>query len=69
VDEFVDAIGATIIAIDRELARRAAGLRARHRSVRLADALSLATAIAAGAELLTFDQGLRRVVRREQEAE
>ena len=69
VDEFVDAIGATVLAIDRELARRAAGLRARHRSVRLADALSLATAMMAGAELLTFDQRLRRVARREQEAE
>jgi predicted nucleic acid-binding protein len=53
VDEFVDAIGATVLAIDRELARRAAGLRARHRTLRLADALSLATAITAGAELLT----------------
>jgi predicted nucleic acid-binding protein len=34
----------------------------------VADALSLATAITAGAELLTFDQRLRRVARREQEA-
>jgi predicted nucleic acid-binding protein len=69
VDDFIDAIGATVLAIDRELARRAAELRARHRSLRLADALSLATAITAGAELLTFDQGRRRVARREQEAD
>jgi predicted nucleic acid-binding protein len=68
VDQFIDGIGATVVAIDRELAGRAAGLRARHQSLRLADALSLATAIAAGAELLTFDQRLRRVARREQEA-
>jgi predicted nucleic acid-binding protein len=69
VDEFLDAIGATVLAIDRELARRAAGLRARHRSLRLPDAMSLATALTAGAELLTLDQRLRRVARGEQEAE
>ena len=66
VDEFIDAIGATVLAIDRELARRAAGLRARHRSLRLSDALSLATALMAGADLVTFDQRLRRVARSEE---
>jgi predicted nucleic acid-binding protein len=66
VDEFIDAIGATVVAIDRELARRAASLRAQHRSLRLPDALSLATALLTGAELLTFDQRLHRVARREQ---
>jgi predicted nucleic acid-binding protein len=69
VDEFLDAIGATVLAIDRELARRAAGLRMRHRSLRLPDALSLATALMAGADLVTLDQRLRRVARREQGAE
>jgi predicted nucleic acid-binding protein len=69
VDEFIDAIGATVLAIDRDPARRAAGLRARHRSVRLPDALSLATALTVGAELITLDQRLRRVARSEQEAE
>jgi predicted nucleic acid-binding protein len=69
VDEFLDAIGATVLAIDHELARRAAGLRARHRSLRLPDALSLATALMAGADLVTLDQRLRRVARSEQEAE
>lgn len=69
VDEFLDAIGATVLAIDRELARRAAGLRARHRSLRLPDALSLATALMASAELVTLDQRLRRVARNEQEVE
>lgn len=68
VDEFLDAIGATVLAIDRELARRAAGLRARHRSLRLPDALFLATALSAGADLVTLDQRLRRVARREQGA-
>jgi predicted nucleic acid-binding protein len=66
VDEFIDAIGATVLAVDRELARRAAGLRARHRSLRLPDALSLATALMAGADLVTLDQRLGQVARSEQ---
>lgn len=66
VDEFIDAIGATVLAIDRELARRAAGLRVRHRSLRLPDALSLATALMAGADLVTLDQRLRRVARNDE---
>jgi predicted nucleic acid-binding protein len=69
VDEFINAIGATVLAIDRDLARRAAGLRARHHSVRLPDALSLATALTVGAELVTLDQRLRRVAGSEQETE
>jgi predicted nucleic acid-binding protein len=69
VDEFLDAIGATVVAIDRELARRAAGLRARHRSLRLPDSLSLATALMEGADLVTLDQRLRRAARSEQKAE
>jgi predicted nucleic acid-binding protein len=69
VDEFIDAIGATVLAIDRELARRAASLRARHPSLRLPDALSLATVLMAGADLVTLDQRLRRAARNEQEAE
>lgn len=66
VDEFIDAIGATVLAIDRELARRAAGLRVRHGSLRLPDALSLATALMAGADLVTLDRRLRRVARSEE---
>lgn len=69
VDEFLDAVGATVVAVDREVARRAAGLRARHRSLRLPDALSLATALSLDAELLTLDQRLRRAARREQGSE
>jgi len=65
VDEFLDAIGAAVVAVDRELARRAAQLRARHRSLRLPDALSLAAALAADADLLTLDHGLRRLAERE----
>jgi predicted nucleic acid-binding protein len=69
VDEFIDAIGATVVAIHRDLARRAASLRARHPSLRMPDALSLATSLMTGAELLTFDQRLRRVARDEGEAD
>jgi predicted nucleic acid-binding protein len=65
VDEFLDALGATVVAVDRELARHAAQLRARHRALRLPDALSLAAALAGAAELLTFDDALLRVAERE----
>jgi predicted nucleic acid-binding protein len=61
VDEFFNAIGATVIAIDRDLTRRAAELCARHGSLRLPDALSLAAAIAGDAELLTLDHRGRRL--------
>jgi predicted nucleic acid-binding protein len=54
-----------VVAIDRPLARRAAQLRGRHRSLRLPDALSLATALASGAELVTPDHRLRRIAARE----
>jgi predicted nucleic acid-binding protein len=65
VEEFVDAIGADVVPVNRDIARRAAGLRARHRSLRLPDAFSLATAMAAPADLLTLDNGLRRIAARE----
>ena len=61
IDEFIGAIGADIIAIDRAIARRAAHLCATHRGLRLPDALSLATALAAGAQLLTLDLQLAKI--------
>jgi predicted nucleic acid-binding protein len=61
VDEFLDAIKATVVAVDRSSARLAAELRGRHRSLRLPDALSLAIAIDADAELLTLDRRLARI--------
>ena len=61
VDEFLAAAGVRVVDVDRAIARSAAGLRARHRSLRLGDALSLATALAHGAELVTFDRRLRRI--------
>jgi predicted nucleic acid-binding protein len=66
VDEFLDAINATVIAVDRPTARLAAELRGRHRSLRLPDALSLAAAITADAELLTQDIRLIRIQAQEQ---
>lgn len=69
VDEFLAAIGAAVVGVDRGIARRAAQLRARHRSLRLPDALSLATALSSEAQLLTLDQRLRRVAERERSSE
>jgi len=53
-----DAIGATIVPIDRIIARRAAQLRGAHRALRLPDAISLATALVVGAEYVTLDRRL-----------
>jgi predicted nucleic acid-binding protein len=64
VDEFFDAVGIKIVPLDRDVARRAAALRAEHRSLRLPDALSLATALAADAALITLDKKLRQIARR-----
>ncbi len=61
VDEFIAAIGADIVGIDRDIARRAAQLRASHRGLRLPDALSLATALATSAQLLTLDHQLAKI--------
>jgi predicted nucleic acid-binding protein len=66
VDEFVDATATRVLAVDRALTRHAAQLRARHRSLRLGDALSLATALDNDAQLITLDQRLQRVAAREQ---
>ena len=66
IDEFFDAAGISIVPIDRAVARRAAALRAEHQSLRLPDAMSLATAIATDAVLLTLDKKLRRIARRVQ---
>jgi predicted nucleic acid-binding protein len=63
VDDFLAAIGAHVVAVDRALARRAAELR--HASLRLPDALSLATALASAAPLLTLDRALQRIADRE----
>ena len=61
VDAFLDDAGVSVLPVDRPTARAAAALRARHRGLRLPDALSLATALEHDAELLTFDRRLLRV--------
>lgn len=64
VDQFLDSAGIAVIPIDRAIARRAASLRAQHPSLRLPDAMSLATAVATNATLLTLDKKLRRIAQR-----
>jgi uncharacterized protein len=64
VDQFLDSAGIAVLAIDRRIARRAAMLRAEHPSLRLPDAMSLATAITTEATLLTLDKRLGRIARR-----
>ena len=66
VDQFLDSAGIAVIPIDRAIARRAAALRAEHPSLRLPDAMSLATAIATSSTLLTLDKKLRRIAQRAQ---
>jgi predicted nucleic acid-binding protein len=57
VDAALDALPISIADADREIARRAATLRARHPSLRLPDALVIATATELEADhLLTTDQ-------------
>jgi predicted nucleic acid-binding protein len=60
VDEALDALGVAIAPIDREIARTAAVLRSKHKSLRLPDALVIAAAIELDAyHLLTTDQRWR----------
>ena len=65
VDAALDAMAISIADADRDIARRAASLRARHSGLRLPDALVIATAMELGADhLLTTDRrwkALRRL--------
>lgn len=67
VDEFLDAAGITVVPIDRKTARHAAAFRGIHPSLRLPGAISLATAIANDATLLTLDKRLQQIASREQQ--
>ena len=64
VDQFLDSAGIAVVPIDRAIARRAAALRAEHPSLRLPDAMSLATAVATDSTLLTLDKKLRQLAKR-----
>jgi len=62
VDAALDALGVTIAATDREIARRAATLRSRYRGLQLPDALVIATAVELDADhLLTTDRRWKRL--------
>ena len=64
VDQFLNSAGIAVVPFDRAAARRAAMLRAEHPSLRLPDAMSLATAIATGSTLLTLEKKLQKIARR-----
>ena len=61
-DDAVDDLGILVVPADRDTARAAARLRAKHRSLRLPDALVIATAIILDADhLLTTDKAWKRL--------
>jgi predicted nucleic acid-binding protein len=60
VDGFVNDSRMEIVPFDREIALRAAQLRAEHRFLRLPDAMVLATALVCDASLVTLDARLQR---------
>ena len=56
VESFLDRVAIATVPVDRSIARSAAELRARHSSLRLPDALVIATAVARSAgQLITTD--------------
>jgi predicted nucleic acid-binding protein len=61
VDRFLAAFAVEVVPVDRDLAGEAARLRARHRTLRLPDAMALAAGRLAKAELKTFDRRLARI--------
>lgn len=61
IDAFLDGMGVEIMPLDRALAQQVAALRNEHPSLPLPDAAVLAAARLRDAELLTFDERLRRL--------
>jgi predicted nucleic acid-binding protein len=64
IDDFIMDARIRVVSIDQSIARLAASLRAQHGSLRLPDALALASAQHHGVTLLTLDQRLQRIVGR-----
>lgn len=60
VDETIDDLAIEVVAISRSIAHRAAGIRARHPSTALPDALVVATGEEFGERVLTADASWRR---------
>jgi predicted nucleic acid-binding protein len=61
--EAIAGMGITVVALTAPIAERAAQLRTRHSSLRLPDALVLATAHEHDGVLLTYDERLARTAR------
>lgn len=57
----IAAMGITVEPLDADTAARSAELRARHRRLRLPDAMVLAAATPAGRDLLTYDARLAKL--------
>ncbi len=57
----IAAMGITVAKLSAEIAEEAAELRARHSTLRLGDAVVLATAQSLSAQLLTYDKRLGRL--------
>jgi predicted nucleic acid-binding protein len=62
VDAFIAESGLRVVPLTADIARQAANLRAKHASLRLPDALVLATAVTHGASFLSLDHSLQRIV-------
>jgi predicted nucleic acid-binding protein len=62
--EAIAAMGITVAPLTADIAERAADLRARHRRLRLPDAIVLATVRELGGELLSYDRDLAQLARR-----
>jgi predicted nucleic acid-binding protein len=57
----ISAMGISVVSLTDTIAERAAELRARHTSLRLPDAIVLATAHEMGGSLLSYDRKLSRL--------
>jgi predicted nucleic acid-binding protein len=62
--EAITSMGITVVSLTDTIAERAAELRARHRQLRLPDAIVLATAQKLGGRLLSYDSRLSQLARK-----